>query len=192
MKPFAESFLPTSFGVFRFSVFKAEPNIEHVVLSMGEFGDGDPVLCRVHSECLTGEVFSSLKCDCKGQLDLALEQIAAAKRGLLVYLRQEGRGIGLGNKIKAYALQSQGYDSVDANRALGFGSDQRDYSVLKEILAYFNIDSVNLMTNNPAKIAAMEAAGVAVTNRLRHRAKDESKEAQAYLQTKRERMGHLD
>jgi len=148
------------------------------------------VLARVHSECFTGEVLHSLKCDCREQLDQALARIAAAPRGVVVYLRQEGRGIGLGNKIRAYALQQEGADTVDANVRLGFPVDSRRYHVAAEIFDQLGVESIALMTNNPAKVDALRADGVKVAHRvpMSINPNDHNRE---YLRTKNRRMGHL-
>jgi len=151
---------------------------------------GEGVLCRVHSECWTGEVMGSLKCDCRAQLDLALERIAQEGRGVLVYLRQEGRGIGLGNKVRAYALQELGADTVEANVRLGLPVDARRYDIAAAILRDLGVRSVVLMTNNPRKIAGLEANGVVVDRRLSHWV-PASLHSAHYLATKRERLGHL-
>jgi 3,4-dihydroxy 2-butanone 4-phosphate synthase/GTP cyclohydrolase II len=148
------------------------------------------VLTRVHSECFTGEVMHSLKCDCDEQLDEALESIAATGLGVVVYLRQEGRGIGLGNKIRAYALQSQGKDTVEANELLGFPADMRRYETAAAILADLGVLSVALMTNNPAKLAGLEAAGVKVTQQIPHWV-SEQEHNRSYLEVKRAKMGHI-
>src|SRR5262249_44509033 len=149
----AETDLPTRWGVFRISVVRwgAELDKEHVALQMGDIRGAD-VLVRVHSECMTSEVLGSLKCDCAEQLDSALHRIARTRRGLLIYLRQEGRGIGLSNKIRAYALQARGLDTVDANRALGLPDDARRYDAAAAVLSHFGVRSIRLMTNNPAKV----------------------------------------
>ncbi len=158
----------------------------------GNVADRDAVLLRVHSECFTGEVLHSLKCDCREQLDAALEAIAAAPLGgVLVYLRQEGRGIGLGNKIRAYALQAQGHDTVEANVALGFAPDQRNYDVAVAMLADLKVRSVALMTNNPLKMQALEAAGVKIAQHIPHWT-TEQEHNRDYLEVKRAKMGHLD
>ena len=148
------------------------------------------MLARVHSECFTGEVLHSLKCDCREQLDQALRRIAEAERGIVIYLRQEGRGIGLGNKIRAYALQQQGADTVDANVRLGFPADSRRYHVAAEILDHLGIGSIALMTNNPAKVDALQKDGVVVALRvpMAINANDHNRD---YLRTKNRRMGHL-
>ena len=155
--------LPTAWGQFDMHGFEdPDNNKEHVVLTMGDVSDGEPVLTRVHSECLTGDALFSMRCDCGHQLHAALETIAKEGRGALFYLRQEGRGIGLLNKIKAYKLQDEGADTVEANEQLGFGADMRDYSVLGPMIEHLGIISVRLMTNNPRKVAALEENGVEV------------------------------
>ncbi len=161
---------------------------EHVALLIGA-PDGRPPLVRVHSECLTGDVLRSLKCDCGPQLDGALAEIARSGWGILLYLRQEGRGIGLVNKLRAYALQDQGFDTVDANLRLGFADDERDFAVAASILAALGQREVRLLTNNPRKVAALEALGVTVSERVPHQIAP-NPHNQAYLATKRERSGH--
>jgi GTP cyclohydrolase II len=161
---------------------------EHVALLIGE-PDGRPPLVRLHSECLTGDVLGSLKCDCGPQLHAALAAIAASGWGILLYLRQEGRGIGLVNKLRAYALQDQGYDTVDANLRLGFGVDERDFGVAARMLRLLGRDAIRLLTNNPAKVAGIEAAGVRVIERVPHSLPPNPHNA-AYLETKRDRTGH--
>ena len=162
---------------------------EHVALVIGAFG-GEPALVRLHSECLTGDVFGSLKCDCGPQLKEALKIIGANGGGVLLYLRQEGRGIGLANKLRAYALQDRGLDTVEANRRLGFADDERDYAHAAAILRALGIESVRLLTNNPAKVAGLEAAGIAVVERVPHRMPANPHNAD-YLATKRRKSGHL-
>ena len=162
---------------------------EHVALIIGSFG-GQPPLVRLHSECLTGDVFGSLKCDCGPQLHAALRLIAASSGGVLLYLRQEGRGIGLANKIRAYQLQDRGLDTVDANRRLGFPDDMRDYGMAAAMLRALGIDAVRLLTNNPAKLAGLEQAGIRVVERVAHHMPVNPHNAD-YLATKRERSGHL-
>ena len=156
---------------------------------MGEVAQCERVLARVHSECFTGEVLHSLKCDCREQLDYALRAIAAEGRGLVMYLRQEGRGIGLGNKIRAYALQEQGADTVDANRLLGFDDDLRQYHAASAMLRDLEVRSVRLLTNNPQKVEALRAEEIAVERVPVHI--EAGSENEEYLQTKRLRMGHL-
>jgi GTP cyclohydrolase II len=151
---------------------------------------GDAALVRVHSECLTSEVLGSLKCDCRAQLDRALDAIAAQGRGVLIYLRQEGRGIGLGNKIRAYALQARGHDTYQANRLLGFGDDLRRYDVAAEMLRRLGVRSVQLITNNPLKVEGLEEAGVEVRRRV-SLPSPSSPHSEHYLRAKRERTGHL-
>ena len=161
---------------------------EHVALLIGD-PNGGPPLVRLHSECLTGDVFGSLKCDCGPQLDDALAAIAASGWGILVYLRQEGRGIGLANKLRAYALQDQGFDTVDANLRIGFGDDERDYAVAARILGALKQERVRLLTNNPRKVAGLEAEGIAVIERMPLRA-GANPHNEAYLGVKRLRSGH--
>ena len=162
---------------------------EHVALIIGK-PDGTPPLVRLHSECLTGDVLGSLKCDCGPQLAGALRAMTEANWGILLYLRQEGRGIGLINKLRAYALQDQGFDTVDANLRLGFGVDERDFRVAARMLALLGQLSVRLMTNNPLKVSGLEAAGVAVVERVPHKM-GENPHNSAYLATKRDRTGHV-
>jgi len=163
---------------------------EFVALVMGDVESKDDVLTRVHSECLTGEVFGSLRCDCRSQLELAFERITAAGFGLLVYLRQEGRGIGLGNKIRAYALQDEGADTVDANLSLGFDADSRSYEQAAAIIEELRIRSVRLMTNNPDKVASLQAAGINIVAQESHWGESSEHNA-AYLSAKKMRMGHI-
>lgn len=187
----AESQLPTRFGTFRMRVYlSAQDSKEHVALTMGEWQDDEPVLCRLHSECLTGDVLGSLRCDCGEQLNAALTRIAQEGKGVLLYLRQEGRGIGLANKIRAYALQDEGADTVEANEALGFAPDHRDYSVALQMLADLGIKRLRLMTNNPRKIAAIEQGGVEISERLVHQC-GANPHNEAYLFTKAHKLGHL-
>ncbi len=187
---FSEAPLPTSRGLFRAVVFReSRTGIEHLAMVLGDAaGDGVPV--RVHSECLTSEVLGSLKCDCRAQLDRALDLIAELGRGVLVYLRQEGRGIGLGNKIAAYALQAQGHDTYEANRLLGFPDDLRRYDVAAEMLRLLGVRSVDLVTNNPLKIAGLVDAGIPVRRRIQLPSPANPHNVE-YLRTKRERTGHL-
>lgn len=168
----------------------AESNKEHVVLTMGDVGDGEPVLARVHSECLTGDALFSMRCDCGNQLQAAMKAIAEEGRGAIFYLRQEGRGIGLLNKIKAYKLQDAGADTVEANEQLGFGADMRDYSLLKPMLEHLNIQSVRLMTNNPRKVAALEEHGVEVVERIALET-GSNPHNEKYLSTKAGKLGHM-
>lgn len=176
---------PTQIVAFRAS----DDGQEHVALLIGAFG-GQPPLVRLHSECLTGDVFGSLKCDCGPQLQEALRIIGEAGGGILVYLRQEGRGIGLANKIRAYSLQDRGLDTVDANRRLGFGDDERDYRHAAAILRALGVNEVRLLTNNPDKVAGLEQAGIKVAERVGHQMPANPHNAD-YLATKRKRSGHL-
>ena len=183
--------LPTKYGNFRIHGYVNRLNGEHhVALAMGDVGDGHPVLVRVHSECLTGDVFGSAKCDCGDQFDAAMRMIAAEGRGIMIYLRQEGRGIGLINKLKAYALQDQGMDTVEANVALGFPPDMRDYTVGAEMLIDLGAKKLNLMTNNPEKISGLEKYGIEIVKRVPIETKHKSA-SDAYMKTKKVKMGHI-
>ena len=186
---YAYTHLPTEHGTFDLRVFQ-EGGKEHLLISMGPLKDAKALPVRVHSECLTGEVLGSLKCDCKPQLHAALNFVAECGHGAVIYLRQEGRGIGLGNKIRAYRLQEEGYDTVDANRALGFGDDLRSYAVAAEMLNAAGVESVRLMTNNPLKIEGLRAEGIAVEGRIEISVGENTVNT-GYLETKRVRMGHL-
>ena len=188
---YAEAEIPTDYGSFRVLVFheRGTPH-EHVAIVKGDVAGKSDVLCRVHSECFTGEVLHSLKCDCREQLDFALKKISAEGAGMVLYLRQEGRGIGLGNKIRAYALQAKGADTVDANRLLGFGDDLRRYHVAAAMLSDLGVRSVALMTNNPSKVKMLRADGVVVSSRVPVRVQL-NEFSRAYVDTKRARMGHL-
>ncbi len=177
-------------GSTQIVVFRETPSgDEHVALLLGEWGDAPP-LVRLHSECLTGDVFASLKCDCGPQLHAALRLIAEAG-GILLYLRQEGRGIGLANKIRAYALQDRGLDTVEANRRLGFADDERDFGVAAAMLRALGVEAVRLLTNNPAKVRGLEAAGVTVAERVAHHMPTNPHNAD-YVATKKAKSGHLD
>jgi GTP cyclohydrolase II len=187
---YSEAPLPTERGLFRMVVFRdRRTGAEHAAMVMGDVA-GHAVLARVHSECLTSEVMGSLKCDCRAQLDRALDLIASRGRGVLLYLRQEGRGIGLGNKIRAYALQAQGKDTYEANRALGFPDDLRRYDVAADMLRLLGVRSVRLITNNPLKIAGLRDAGVEVRRRVSLPSPANPHNVQ-YLRTKVEKTGHL-
>lgn len=191
LERYSEATLPTARGNFQIIVFKDKRNDrEHVAMVRGDVAGHDGVPVRIHSECLTSEVFGSLKCDCRQQLDRALDFIAQHPRGVLVYLRQEGRGIGLGNKIKAYALQEQGHDTVDANLKLGFPDDLRRYDIAAEMLRSLGVQSVDLITNNPLKIAGLIDEGIPVQRRIPSRILTNPL-ISAYLKTKRDRSGHL-
>lgn len=187
----AEAKLPTEYGDFRIIGYKSRTSDEEfVALVKGTLDAGTPTLIRVHSQCLTGDVFHSLKCDCGQQLQLALERIESAGRGVLVYQQQEGRGIGLLNKIRAYALQDLGQDTVEANISLGFEADHRSYLQCAEILHELGLCKLIVMSNNPDKIQALEAAGLQVVDRIQLNVKPHETFAD-YLRTKKEKLGHL-
>ena len=186
----ASSKLPTDYGDFDLVAFESVVNGEtHVALVRGEIGDGGDVLVRVHSRCLTGEVFHSARCDCGPQLDAAMRRIAAEGRGVLLYLNQEGRGIGLTNKIRAYHLQDQGYDTVEANEKLGFRPDQRDYGIGAQILGEIGVRSMRLLTNNPRKFIGLEGYGLSVAASLALEV-PAAGPARSYLRTKKAKLGH--
>lgn len=192
LKLIATAKLPTPFAEFIVHAYRAADGKEHLALTFGDLaGAGEPApLVRVHSECLTGDALFSLRCDCGFQLKAALEAIAAEGRGALLYLRQEGRGIGLGNKIRAYALQDQGADTVDANHQLGFPADGRDYGLAVRLLRELGLCRIRLMTNNPAKLDALVRDGVEVVERIAIERGRNPFNAD-YLDTKMTRMGHL-
>lgn len=181
--------LPTIYGEFRMTVYRADDEKEHVCLCMGETG-GSPLLVRVHSECLTGDVFGSVRCDCRDQLQFALQSIADEGRGIVIYLRQEGRGIGLTSKVQAYALQDEGFDTVDANLHLGLPVDSRDYLLAAEMLRDQGVSQIRLLTNNPRKVNDLEKGGVEVVQRVPHETTPRP-ENQQYLKTKALKLGHL-
>jgi GTP cyclohydrolase II len=184
---------PTRFGHFRIYGFEGRfgGEIEEAVaLEMGDLAGPAPLLVRIHSQCLTGDVFHSLRCDCRAQLELSLAAIAEEGRGLLIYEHQEGRGIGLLNKLRAYQLQDGGADTVEANELLGFKADHRSYELPVEILSHFGVTSVRLLSNNPDKIEALERAGIQVAERVPCIV-EPSVTSEIYLRTKKEKMGHL-
>jgi GTP cyclohydrolase II len=208
LERYAEADLPTVHGPFRLYVYRCrvgatasvDPTAgvtprdehlaeEHMAIVRGDVSRGSNILCRVHSECWTSEVLGSLKCDCREQFDAALEKIAAEGAGVVIYLRQEGRGIGLGNKIRAYDLQNLGADTVEANLKLGFEADARSYDLAADILRDLGIRSVRLLTNNPLKVAGLEAAGIKVSDRLPLWV-GENAHNESYLAVKRRKMGH--
>jgi GTP cyclohydrolase II len=208
LRPIAEADFPTRFGHFRVFGFEggfergfergfqgpgdAPPTPEEAIaLKLGDLAGAEPPLVRIHSQCLTGDVFHSLRCDCRAQLELALESIAREGRGLLIYENQEGRGIGLLNKLRAYELQDRGADTVEANRQLGFEVDLRGYGLPAAILRHFGVKAVRLMSNNPEKIRALERAGIRVAERV-SAAVPGTPSNHEYLRVKREKMGHLD
>lgn len=189
----AEAEFPSRFGDFRIFGFDGVytgRREEAIVLRMGELAGEPPPLVRIHSQCLTGDVFHSLRCDCRAQLELSLERIAGEGRGLLIYEHKEGRGIGLLNKLRAYELQDHGADTVEANERLGFEADLRNYRLPAEILLYFEITRVRLLSNNPKKIQALERAGVQVVERIPCEIPPLGS-SETYLRTKKEKLGHL-
>lgn len=182
--------LPTPWATFRLHGFlERMSGKEHLALTLGDVSPGSPVLARVHSECLTGDALFSRRCDCGPQLESAMRQIAAQGRGVVVYLRQEGRGIGLLNKIQAYRLQDQGADTVEANERLGFGADERSYEAVKCIFAHLGVRAVHLMTNNPRKVEALEALGIQVASR-RPILAGANGHNRDYLRAKAKKLGH--
>jgi 3,4-dihydroxy 2-butanone 4-phosphate synthase/GTP cyclohydrolase II len=186
----AQAGLPTRYGTFEMFVYNASDHKEHVALTLGAIDGGDPVLVRAHSECLTGDVLGSSRCDCGEQLDESLRFLQEQGRGVLLYLRQEGRGIGLARKISAYALQEQGLDTVEANLALGLPEDMRDYRVAAEMLLDLGVRKARLLTNNPAKVEGLQRYGVEVVERVPLGISPNPSNL-GYLRTKREKMGHL-
>jgi 3,4-dihydroxy 2-butanone 4-phosphate synthase/GTP cyclohydrolase II len=188
----AESFLPTKYGVFKIYGYKSlVDNTEHVALVMGEIREDEPVLVRVHSECLTGDIFGSLRCDCQNQLHLALQKIAEEGKGVLVYMRgHEGRGIGIINKLKAYSLQDEGYDTVEANHKLGFNADLRDFGTGAQILLDLGVRKMRLMTNNPRKIVALEGFGLEIVERVPI-VTQTNPHNEKYIKAKKDKLGHM-
>ena len=182
--------LPTEYGVFTMHGFEDEHGQDHIALTMGDTSGAEPVLARVHSECLTGDALFSQKCDCGPQLQAAMQAIQAAGRGVIVYLRQEGRGIGLINKIRAYQLQDQGLDTVEANVALGLPVDARDFTLAKSIFDYLDIQAIRLLTNNPQKVQVLADTGINIVERVPLNV-GEHLENERYLNTKAIKLGHL-
>lgn len=190
VKQVARAKMPTAYGEFQIHAFENQlDNQTHIALVLGEIGDGTDIIVRVHSQCLTGDVLHSVRCDCGGQLDVAMTRIAAEGRGVLLYLNQEGRGIGLANKIRAYELQDQGLDTVEANERLGFKADQRDYGIGVQILRDLGVRSMRLLSNNPRKLVGVEGYGLTVSEwiPLEIPASDSTRR---YLKTKKDKMGH--
>ena len=186
----ADAYLPTEFGNFRVRVTPDSKGNEHALLYTGDISNGEPPLVRIHSECLTGDAFGSMKCDCGPQLQAAMSKIQEEGCGAVVYLRQEGRGIGLHSKIQAYALQDIGYDTLDANLALGLPADAREYGIAARMLKEAGVKRVRLMTNNPLKIQGLRNNGIHVEKRIEH-ISGVSLENIQYLSTKSKRMGHI-
>ncbi|MCH8989548.1 MAG: bifunctional 3,4-dihydroxy-2-butanone-4-phosphate synthase/GTP cyclohydrolase II [Chloroflexi bacterium] len=187
----AEARLPTRYGQFQAIAYKSHVDAgEHIALTIGEWSEDEPVLVRIHSECLTGDVFGSLRCDCGDQIEMALRQLAEAGSGIFLYMRQEGRGIGLHNKIKAYSLQDQGLDTVEANETLGFEPDLRHYGVGAQILRDLGVRKLNLLTNNPKKVVGLSGFDLEIVDRIPVEA-EVTDENRRYLKTKKARMGHI-
>jgi 3,4-dihydroxy 2-butanone 4-phosphate synthase/GTP cyclohydrolase II len=187
----AEFALPTTHGEFRGIAYETRiDDVAHVAMVMGDIGDGKNLLVRVHSECLTGDALHSIRCDCAAQRDGALDMIAREGRGVFLYLHQEGRGVGLANKLRAYELQDRGADTVEANLALGLPVDKRDYGIGSQILADLGVREMRLITNNPRKIVGLEGYGITIVDRVPlHTA--ETPQSARYIETKRAKLGHL-
>ncbi|MBK69122.1 MAG: GTP cyclohydrolase II [Legionellales bacterium] len=183
--------LPTDLGEFKVHAFTdEEKSKDHLAISMGDLLTNEPVLCRIHSQCITGESFFSMRCDCRYQLTESLSQIAERGRGVVFYLQQEGRGIGLSNKIRAYKLQDKGFDTVEANHQLGFKEDERDYENVSGMINFLAIKKIDLMTNNPKKIDALKEMGVIINQRV-PLASNPNKYNEKYIDTKIKKLGHL-
>ena len=191
MKVVARADLPTRYGRFTvLGVEDTESGESVVVLQRGQIGNGHAPLVRIHSQCLTGDVLASQRCDCRAQLEMALERIGRSRSGLLLYVPQEGRGIGLMNKLRAYQLQDRGFDTVEANRELGFAADSRDYGFTAAVLRKLGARRIRLLSNNPDKIAQLEQAGVQVVERIPCQPQS-STHSRHYLRTKRDKLGHI-
>jgi len=183
--------LPTSMGDFKIHAFTDSNDlIDHLAISIGDLNVDKPILSRIHSQCITGESFFSLRCDCRFQLTESLNQIAKKGLGAIFYLQQEGRGIGLSNKIRAYNLQDKGLDTVEANHQLGFEEDERSYETVSEMISFLGIKKIDLMTNNPKKIDALKSFGVIINQRI-PLSTDTNKHNQKYISTKIKKLGHL-
>ena len=183
--------LPTDIGEFKVHAFTEESKSkDHLAIGMGDLLTSEPVLCRIHSQCITGESFFSMRCDCRYQLTESLTRIAEKGRGVVFYLQQEGRGIGLSNKIRAYNLQDKVFDTVEANHQLGFKEDERGYDIVSEMINFLGIKKVDLMTNNPKKIKALEAMGVIINQRVQI-SSSTNKYNEKYISTKIKKLGHL-
>jgi GTP cyclohydrolase II len=191
LREVAQAALPSKFGKFRIHGFAGKgPMEEAVALVRGSIKGKSAPLVRIHSQCLTGDVLASLRCDCRAQLELSLKKIARAGSGILLYLPQEGRGIGLMNKLRAYQLQDGGMDTVEANEKLGFAADARDYDFSGQVLQQLGVKKIRLLSNNPEKVRQLEAAGIKVVQRIPCQPRI-SKISRAYLQTKKEKLGHI-